>query len=365
MFSYARPVATWRRGAVVLFVNGALSLLVLMAAPPEPRLSDRAEYEYSGRHGLAANCPNSIYCYRILVPMLLERMPGRPEQRWRALQWLAHTATGTIVSIAIAPVGSPLLAAVMLQSSYGFAFTAYDPYTADPVVFSIAALVFYFWMVDRPLAAAALTAIGVFAKETVALVALAPAIAVMLSDRQTRWRWAAGAVIACVVLLSFHWYMDTYEGWGISRNPAASFSTGSWLALWWRNNPSLIRKALMVFSPFGWAWVFALLGFRGATPAIRQLALGAVLPICVLVYVQTPERALANAFFVIVPLATVFLSRISPAAAWAAAVTNSLVTARIGLSTEWLPSIALLLIPASLCAVWAVRSSRRGLRISS
>ena len=365
MFSYAPSVATWRRGAVLLLVNGALSLLVLMAAPPEPRLSDRAEYEYSGRNGLTPNCPYSIYCYRILVPMLLERMPGNPDQRWRVLQWLAHTATGTIMSMAIAPVGSPWLAAVMLQSSYGFAFTAYDPYTADPVVFLIAALVFYLWMVDRPLAAASITAIGVFAKETVALVAMAPAIAVMLSDRQTRWRWVAGAVIACAVLLSFHWYMDTYEGWGISRNPAANFSAGSWLALWWRNNPSIIRKALMLFSPFGWAWMFALLGYRDATPAIRRLALGAVLPIGVLVYVQTPERALANAFFAVVPLATVFLSRVSPAAAWAAVVTNGLVTARIGLSTEWLPSISMLLIPASLCATWAVASSRRGLRLSS
>ena len=348
----------------MLFFNGALCLLVLVAAPPQPRLSDRAEYEYAGRNGLAPNCPYSIYCYRILVPVLLERMPGASEQRWRALQWLAHTATGTIMSMAIAPVGSPWLAAVVLQSSYGFAFTAYDPYTADPVVFLIAALVFYLWLVDRPLAAAAITAIGVFAKETVALVATAPAIAVMLSDRPTRWRWTAGAVTACAVLLSFHWYMDTYAGWGISRNPAANFSAGSWLALWWRNNPSIIRKALMLFSPFGWAWLFALLGYRDAMPAIRQLALGAVLPIGILVYVQTPERALANAFFVVVPLATVFLSRISPAAGWAAAVTNGLVTARVGLSTEWLPSTSILLIPASFCAVWAVVSSRRGLRIS-
>ena len=358
-------MATWRRGAVLLFFNGALSLLVQVAAPPQPRLSDRAEYEYNGRYGLAPNCPNSIYCYRILVPMVLERMPGSPDERWRAVQWLAHTATGTIVSMAIAPAGSPWLAAILLQPSYGFAFTAYDPYTADPVVFLIAALVFYLWMIDRPLAAAAITTVGVFAKETVALIATAPAIAVMLSDRQTRWRWVGGAVIACAALLSFHWYMDTYEGWGISRNPAANFSAGSWLALWWRNNPSIIRKALMVFSPFGWAWVFALLGYRGAPPAIRQLALGTVLPIGVLVYVQTPERALANAFFVVVPLATVFLSRIPPAAGWAAAVTNGLVTARIGLSTEWLPSTSMLMIPASLCALWAITSSRRGLRISS
>ena len=352
-----------RRLATIVLFNAVLAAAIQALAPAQPRLSDRAEYEYSGRHGLAPDCPNSIYCYRILVPMLLERMPGDPEQRWRALQWLAHTATGTITSMAVA--GSPLVAAVVLQSSYGFAFTAYDPYTADPVVFLIAALIFHLWIADRPLAAAVLIAVGVFAKETVALIATAPAIAALLSPRQTRWRWAAAAVLGWVVLLSFHWYMDTYAGWGISRNPAANFSEGSWLALWWRNNPSHLRKAFMLFSAFGWAWVFAMLGYRGATPALRQLALGAVVPIVVLLYVQTPERALANAFFVIVPLATVFLSRVSPAAGGAAAVSNGLVTAKIGLSTAWLPGTPLLLIPASLCAAWAFNSSRRRLRISS
>ena len=354
-----------RRLATIVLFNAVLAAGIQALAPAQPRLSDRAEYEYSGRHGLAPDCPNTIYCYRILVPMLLERMPGDPELRWRAVQWLAHTSTGTIMSMAIAPAGSPLVAAVVLQSSYGFAFTAYDPYTADPVVFLIAALIFHLWMVDRPLAAAVLIAVGVFAKETVALVATAPAIAALLSARQTRWRWAAAAVLGWVVLLSFHWYMDTYAGWGISRNPAANFSAGSWLALWWRNNPSHLRKAFMLFSAFGWAWVFAMLGYRGATPALRQLALGAVVPIVVLLYVQTPERALANAFFVIVPLATVFLSPVSPAAAGVAAVTNGLVTAKIGLSTAWLPGTPVLLIPASLCAAWAFNSSRRRLRISS
>ena len=72
----------------------------------------------------------------------------------------------------------------------------------------------------------------------------------------------------------------------------------------------------------------------------QQLAAGAALPMLALVYVQTPERALGNAFFVVIPLAAAFLARVPPAAAWAAAITNGLVTARIGLSSELLPSSA-------------------------
>jgi hypothetical protein len=341
-----------------LLFNGALSLSVWLAAPSQPRLSDRAEYEYTGRHGLAPACPVTIYCYRILVPVALEQIPVSPELRWRGLQWLAHTATGTVTAIAVSPVASPFIASTLLQTSYAFSFTAYDPYTPDPVVFLIAALVLHCWMHDRAIAAAVIVVLGVFAIETVALIAVAPAIAVLLSDRRTRLRWWAGAALAWIVLLSFHWYMDTFNGWSISKNPAANFSGGSWLVLWWRNNPSLLRKALMLFAPFGWAWVFAIAGYRAATPAIRQLAIGAVLPVAALIYVQTPERALGNAFFVIVPLAAVFLSRVSPVAAWAAAITNGLVTAKIGLSTAWLPATSILLIPASLAAAWAIAVSR-------
>lgn len=350
---------TWRLRALILLFNGAISFLVLLAAPLQPRLSDRAEYEYTGRHGLAPSCPVTIYCYRILVPVALEQIPLDPEMRWRALQWLAHTATGTVTAIVVSPFASPFIASTLLQTSYAFSFTAYDPFTPDPVVFLIAALILSCWMHDRAIAAALIVLVGVFAKETVALIAAAPAIAVLLSDRRTRVRWAGGAVLAWIVLLFFHWYMDTFNGWSISKNPAANFSGGSWLVLWWRNNPSLTRKALMLFAPFGWAWVFAIAGYRSATQALRQLAIGALLPIAALIYVQTPERALGNAFFVIVPLAAIFLSRISPAAGWAAAITNGLLTAKIGLSTAWLPATSILLIPASLTAVWAFAASRR------
>ena len=153
--------------------------------------------------------------------------------------------------------------------------------------------------------------------------------------------------------------MDAYRGWSIARNPAASLGTGSWLAIWWRMNPSLIHKALIVFSAFGFGWVFAVAGYRRAPLSIRQLALGTILPIAALTYVQTPERALGNAFFVIVPLATIFLANLSPAAGWTAAITNALVTARIGLSTEWLPPTTILIIPALLGAGWAIARRHR------
>lgn len=351
---------TWRLGAAILLLNAALSVLVQMAAPSEPRLSDREEYEFNSLEPFAPNCPKTIYCYRFLVPAVLARVPLDSNARWRGLQWLAHTATGTIIGLAVTPYASPFIASTLLQTSYAFSFTAYDPFTPDPVVFLIAALLLYWWMRDRPIAVAVMVLIGVFVKETAGVLAACAATAAWFApERPRRWRWLVPVIVAAIALFAFHWYMDTYRGWSMSKNPAANFSGGSWLALWWRNNPSIVRKALMLFAPFGWAWMFAALGYRIAPAAIRQLAVGAIFPIAALMYLQTPERALGNAFFVIVPLAAVFLSRLSPAVAWAAAISNSLVTVKIGLSTALLPSTSILLLPASVAAVWAVASSRR------
>ena len=351
---------------MILVVNAVLSLVVHVAAPGQPRLSDRAEYDYNSTAAFADNCPNTIYCYRVLVPMLLGQVPLDPELRWRALQWLAHTATGTITAVVVSPFASPLIAATLLQTSYAFSFTAYDPFTPDPIVFLIASLVLLCWVSDRAGTATLLAVVGVFAKETVAVIAACTAASGLLArNREQQWRWLGPVSVAGGVLFAFHWYMDTYAGWGIARNPAASFASGSWLAIWWRNNPSHLGKALMIFLPFGYAWLFAAAGYRHAPLAIRQLALGAIFPIAALAYVQTPERALANAFFVIVPLAAGFLSRASTAAGWTAAITNALVTAKFGLSTEWLPSTSILLIPATLSAGWVFVSYRDRLRISS
>ena len=343
----------------MLLFNAVLSAAIAGLAPREPLMSDRNDFEYNSQRWLTAYCPNSIFCYRILVPVLLEFAPMESELRWRAYQWLAHTLTGAVVAMAAASIASPLLTSALLQSSYAFAYTAYDPFSADPFVFLVAALALYLWLLDRIFAMTLLASVGVFAKETVALIASVPAIAVMLTERAARWRWWIPATLAWVVLLSFHWYMDTYGGWTVRQSPSSNLLTGSWLVLWWRGNPSLVSKAMLLFAPFGFGWLFAVLGYRYATPAIRALALAAVLPIAALAYVQTPERALGNAFFVVVPLASAYLSRLPTVTAWTAALTNGLVTAKIGLSTALLPSSSILVIPASLAAGWAIVSSRR------
>lgn len=349
---------------MVLALNVSLALLIQAAAPTTPRHTDRREYEYVGRHGFEPNCPWSIYCYRVLVPLALEKIPADVEQRWRWYQVTATATAGTITSLMTAAIehrlGPGVIAAVIVQTTYGFSFTAYDPYTADPLAFVFAAVIAWCWMEDRWQRALIAGLIGIFAKETVALVAVSCLLAALLARDRATWRaWVASGLVVALTLLAFHWIMDTYFGWGVSSNPAAQLSEGSWLAIWWQNNPSLVRKLYMLFAPFGFAWLFAAVALAAADRRLVHLALGSIVPFVALCYLQTPERALSNAFFVVVPLASALLSRVPFGLALVAAAANGVITAKLGSSSTWLPPSQYVMAPAAIAAAWAIWSSRR------
>ena len=359
--------ARWWLGLLV--INAALALGFRAMVPDQPLLSDRESYEWVGEHGLAPGCPMSVYCYRIAVPLLVDALPFEPEARWRVFEGVANTLAGFVVALAVARLApglrAPLLATWLAQSSFALTYTAYDPFTADPMVFLIAALTLLAWLADWPMLVVAIGLVGVFAKETVALIVTAAAMAAWLRRSTVPWRpWALAAVVSWTILLAFHWAMDTYAGWGFRGNPATQLASGSWLGIWLTHLDSPLRAVFLLFVPFGFAWAYAVAGFRFVPDRLRVLALGSILPMLALVYVQTPERALGNAFFVIVPLAALFLARLPLAVAVPAAVTNGLLTAKVGLSAAWLPSSGVLVIPAAVCAVvavWAGWENRSGL----
>ena len=298
----SNPTMSLRLWGVSLVLNAILAATVQWSAPAQPKLSDRLDYEWVGQHVLEPGCTVAVYCYRILVPVLLEQVPLEPETRWRAARWTATTLAGAIVAVTTAGLAnglpSAIIASLLVQGSYGFAFTAYDPYTADPWVFVILAVTAWCWLANRWLAAFMVTLIGIFAKETVALISVSAALAALVSPRRNGWRyWLVQAVVVSVTLLTYRWLADTYLGWDISQNAAAKFSSGSWLRIWWNNNPGLPLKAFFLFAPFGFGWLFAAAGVLRAPRDLQKLAIGATLPFLALNYVQTPERALGNLFF--------------------------------------------------------------------
>jgi hypothetical protein len=351
-------------GFGLLLLNAALAVVLQLAAPAQPVRSDRLEYEYAGKHGLEPGCPHDVYCYRVLVPLLLEQVPLDPDVRWRVYAATAKALAAFVVAVVVGSLTTvshaPLLASFITQTTFGFTLTAYDPYTADPLVFLAAALLLLAWMREWLWLAIAVSVVGVFAKETVVLLSGSVALTALWHRRAQRgWQlWVGQAALSAVTLFTFHWVMDTYFDWGMARNQASKFWEGSWLAVWYSNMDSYWRIAFLLFIPFGLIWLFITPGYRVAPARLRALAAGALLPMLALNYVQNPERALGNAFFVAVPLATLFLARLPIGVAWAVAVSNGLVTAKAGLSTDWLPSTTLLVIPAAASAAWALWMGR-------
>jgi hypothetical protein len=348
------------RWGALLAINLALAGS-LAALSPAPRLTDRGAYDEVGLQPFAFGCDETIYCYRVLVPAMVHALPMHPDVGWRVYQVASNTAAGTLIAALTGTLSgsasAPFIAALLVQTSYGFAFTAYDPYAADPLVFVFAALLIWCWHSNRPWPAVALAAIGVFAKETVALMAGIFALAAIIA-RPPQWkRWMAPVLVSAAVLGTFHLISRLWLDWQIGSNPAAQMSHGSWLGLWWRNNPLLERKAYMVFATFGFAWLLASIGWRSAPREWRAVAIATIPAMAFLMVIQTPERALGNAFFVLVPLAVLFVSR-SPAAGAAAIALNGLITAKAGTSSAWLPSARWTLIPAAIAAAIVILGVR-------
>ena len=353
-----------RRGrfwAAVVAVNLVLAAASAAAAPADVgSTADRVGYTYVGAQPLAPNCPHNIFCYRVLVPAALEPVPLPPTIRWRLFAVVANVVTGVVLAGVVASAaGGPvaaLLAAVLFQMSFGATFAVFDPFTPDPAVFLAAALIALAWLRNWPRVALAVGLVGVFAKETVALVLTAAAIAAWLDRRQARaGAWLLGAATVWAAALGFHVALDRLAGYSATGSGSADLAGGAWLGRWLADTTlSPAARLLYLFIPFAFGWVFAVLGASGAPRRMRYLAVGALLVLPWLVYVQTAERALATAAFVVVPLAAIFLARLPPWLGLAAALTTGLLTARVGLSTSWLPPLPYLFALAGIVAGAAI-----------
>jgi hypothetical protein len=358
--------------ALLLLLNLALALILRGLAPAEPLSTDRPGYEYSAQHGLASNCTVGPYCYRVLIPAVLARLPVEREAGWRAVQVIGNTAAGLLIGIVCwqitGAIISPFLAAVLSQLSFGFAHTAWDPYSPDPILFAVGGLVTLLWLKNKPLAVLPLSVIGVFVKETTAVYAIAVALAA-IAGRRPNWRtWMLQAVAACGVLFGFHLIMDHFNGWS-AGDVRDWLGEGGWLAIWVDRLGAKLAL-FYVFAPFGLGWLWAAAGYLQADRRLRTLTLGIIVPVAALCYVETVERGLGLAFVVVVPLAVTWLVRVPSWLAVLATLSNGLVTARIGLgSTALLPPakvvlpLAAIVTAAALCVAttraWSARDERK------
>jgi hypothetical protein len=208
-------------------------------------------------------------------------------------------------------------------------------------------------------AAGIVSTVGIFAKEFAAVPLY---VAAGSSALQRRWREcgrrAALAIGVTLAWVALQLTLMRFLNYSYNANPSAEPLAGGYLRLWLANvTPATAVFAL--FGAFGAVYLLLPFGWRLAPPMLRQLAIAAIPPLLAFVLVATPERALWNFFFLVVPIGALALATLP--AAWAAAfvVLFAMANLRIGAQLPDVPASRYALAATLLIAAAAAWRSRR------
>jgi hypothetical protein len=345
------------------FAAFALVLVPVALLAPAPGYStDRDVYETTGQKFIVPDC-GSIHCFRPLVPWIVERFPGPPILRWKLYAALLNAAAGVAVGrlatvLGLTPSGA-LIAAALSAFGFGAMFTAYDPHTADPLMFAAAPFIVRELWLGRIRFATIVSGVAVFAKEFGA----APLwIFTIVAALERRWRTAltlfvaANAVTLLWIVLQLTLILGFQYNYG--GNASADVFHGGYIR-YWLGQMSVASALSAVFGVFGPLYLLAAAGAMVGGAQWRHLALAAVPAVLLLCYVQQPDRALWNFHFILVPMAVVVLERVPALVAWAFVASVALANMRIGAQLRVAPpsrfSLAIGITLALAAIVWVFR----------
>lgn len=352
--------------AWVIFVAVATTLGIVAVVSPLPdRVTDRDVYEATARQGVVPDC-GDLHCFRVLVPWVLGSLPGGSLAKWKAYAVACNTVAAIAVFQLCLIVGSSRRAAWLASAASAFGFgslyTLHDPYTSDPLMFMAGPLITNQLMAGRLAFAAAIGAVGVFAKEFAA----APLFAfAACRGVERRWLDAARALVAAnaafivwlLLTLTLMLKFNYSYGGSDSANLGGGAGIGPWLH---RMSPRGALSAM--FNEFGALYVLMPIGFFLVPPPVRRLALVSLPIAAVFAYVQQPDRALWNFHFLVAPMAAAVLHRAHPALAWATIAAFAAGNLRVGAQLPIAPlgRVALVLSVALAIAstVTALRTPR-------
>lgn len=340
-----------------------LVVLTLVAwLSPLPQPTDQAMMERVGQGVIVPGC-SDLNCFRILVPATLEALPGSSMIRWRGFAVVANAgaaiaAAYLALALGLSPSGATWTAWLAATGAGSFS-TVYHPYNADPFVLLLAPIVTALLLRDRLLPAGAIATVGIFAKEFGAAALYISAAAAAL-DR--RWRDSARqfllafAVTAIWIALQFS-LMIAFD-YSYNDNPSSKPLSGGYLRLWLTHVTPLSGFAAL-YGAFGAVYLLLPSGWALAPARLRHLAIGAIPAVAALVYVATPERALWNFFFLVLPIAALVLERVPVTLAAAFVASLAVANMRIGGQVMAVPSsryAVVLSIGLAAAAIWQVRS---------
>ena len=308
-----------RRFLVLAALLGAIA-----AAGRAPLSSDRDMYERIGRHVVVLDCTD-IHCFRPLVAVIVEHLPGPSPLKWKAYGVVtvaaAALATLRLCLVLALPARTANLAMWIAAFGYGPLQSIFDPYTSDPLMYLLGPLMTADLWMARDRRAAALGMAGVFAKEFAA----APLwIFTLLATVERRWESAVRlAFLAVAVTLAWrtlHVLLMTLFNYSYGLNLSTHVLNGGYFRVW-ASALGVPRAGFYLFMAYGPLWILLAAGFARSGERLRRLALCSLPAALAFVYMQQSDRALWNFHFVVIPIAAAVLAEL-PSWACAAFVTG-------------------------------------------
>ncbi|HVZ22556.1 MAG TPA: hypothetical protein VG871_15890 [Vicinamibacterales bacterium] len=343
---------------VVYFAALVVVLGVLARLSPLPdRVTDRGIYEATADQKIVVDC-NDLHCFRALVAWTLGSLPGPSTFKWRAYAVVCNAAAALMVLQLCLTLGLSVRAAwiASLLSALGFGslYTLHDAFTSDPLMYLFGPLMTNELLRGRLALAAALGAVGVFAKEFAA----APLyLFAMFQGLERKWPAALRTLLAAnavfLVWAIFHLTMIIRFNYGYGGTTSTRFLSGGGLGPWLQEQ-SLRGILSAMFNEFGALYLLAPVGLMVAPAPLRRLTLVAAPIALVFCYVQQPDRALWNFHFLVTPLSALALERAPAALAGLVIAAFAFANLRVGAQLPFVPAARFALGLSVVLAVVAV-----------
>jgi hypothetical protein len=341
--------------AVGLIFAGLAALVYLI--PAAPMTGDGQHYIEFVRNNLQHGA-SSWHERRLLGPLIVRALPMHAQDGFFVLTTVSLAVTTFLTWLAAREVIDDEIRALasipLLFGTWVVAPNLREFGLVDPLAWVFVAAIWLATLRKAWLFAAVLGAVGVVAKEVVALAAVAAAAAAFDRRQPTRALGVAAPALIVVLLLTVLF-------------PGSGTDAGAYVFDWVRKglfSNGVGQAVFLLFASYGALWLLLPKGFSSLPLPLRRAATVFIIAAVLLPLVGSPERMEEAIFPLMVSAALLATRSHNQAVIWALALGNMLFVERIGGSAR-IPSILAWsgLAVACALALWSyVAPSVIGLR---
>ncbi len=341
--------------ALVLIFVGLAGMVYLI--PAAPMTGDGQHYIEFVRNNLQHGA-SSWHERRLLGPLIVRALPMDAQDGFFVLTTLSLALTALLTWLAARELIDDEIRALasipLLFGTWVVAPNLREFGLVDPLAWVFVAAIWVATLRKKWLLAAALGAVGVVAKEVVALAALAAAAAAFDRRQPAKALGVAAPALLVVLLLTLLF-------------PGSGTDAGAYVFDWVRKglfSNGVGQAVFLLFASYGALWPLLPKGFSALPKPMRRAAMVFLVAAILLPLVGSPERMEEAIFPLVVSAALLATRSQNLLIIWALALGNVVFAARIGGSAR-IPSILAWAGLAVACALalWNyVAPSVRGLR---